>query len=82
MPRCQVYNFQLRIDNLWNSVLFFLLFEFETVAENEKTLSPLSLPLFFIHLLLLLFSDFFLFVHSYCFNIDINIDRRHSTGIR
>lgn len=40
------------------------------------------LPLFFIHLLLLLFSGLFLFVHSYCFNIDINIDRRHSTGIR
>lgn len=40
------------------------------------------LPLFFIHLLLLLFSGFFLFVHSYCFNIDINTDRRHSTGIR
>lgn len=64
------------------TAFFSFLFEFETVAENEKTLSPLSLPLFFIHLLLLLFSGFFLFVHSYCFNIDINIDRRHSTGIR
>lgn len=64
------------------TAFFFFLFEFETVAENEKTLSPLSLPLFFIHLLLFLFSGFFLFVHSYCFNIDINTDRRHSTGIR
>lgn len=60
MPRCQVYNFQLRIDNLWNSVLFFFLFEFETVPEN--VISPSFLFICFFFFSLVSFSSYILIV--------------------
>lgn len=60
------------------TAFFFFYLNLKLLQKTKKR----YLPLFFIHLLLLLFSGFFLFVHSYCFNIDINTDRRHSTGIR
>lgn len=63
---------------IYGTAFFFFYLNLKLLQKTKKR----YLPLFFIHLLLLLFSGFFLFVHSYCFNIDINIDRRHSTGIR